>query len=324
MAEQRLEYMDLCKIMAIYMVTFAHCAQQLSGETFPNLLISKDSFISINMAIFMIISGFFINMDKMRTVRTKDYVVSKAKRLLFPMIGWYAVMCFVLFLEPSFTYCWTIYWYLGSLFVCSSLIKLLTHVTSNTKAVCLMSVLLLMLAPTIIFERCCYMIPFLWVGYGLRYVMDSITKTVVAILFVAYAVMYYFWNVGYSVYVVPFHFWDADSQMFVALLFRFTIGVVGGVCFIGLLKHLTVCRTFGWLRQFAKYGRYTLAFYTISFVLNAMLVRVMWHTNWYVSEPGWLDLLSFIVTTLMMVLIYYMQKLLEKNRLTRLIFLGEK
>jgi hypothetical protein len=30
------------------------------------------------------------------------------------------------------------------------------------------------------------------------------------------------------------------------------------------------------------------------------------------------------VTTLMMVLIYYMQKLLEKNRLTRLIFLGEK
>lgn len=42
--------MDLCKIMAIYMVTFAHCAQQLSGETFPNLLISKDSFISINMA----------------------------------------------------------------------------------------------------------------------------------------------------------------------------------------------------------------------------------------------------------------------------------
>ena len=111
--------MDLCKIVAIYMVTFAHCAQQLSGETFPNLLISKDSFISINMAIFMIISGFFINMDKMRTVRTKDYVMSKAKRLLFPMIGWYAVMCFMLFLDPSFTYCWTIYWYLGSLFVAS-------------------------------------------------------------------------------------------------------------------------------------------------------------------------------------------------------------
>ena len=55
-----------------------------------------------------------------------------------------------------------------------------------------------------------------------------------------------------------------------------------------------------------------------------MLVRVMWHTNWYVSEPGWLDLLSFIVTTLMMVLMYFMQKLLERNRLTRLIFLGEE
>jgi hypothetical protein len=30
------------------------------------------------------------------------------------------------------------------------------------------------------------------------------------------------------------------------------------------------------------------------------------------------------VTTLMMVLMYFMQKLLERNRLTRLIFLGEE
>ena len=323
--KKRLEYMDLCKVVAIYLVTFAHCAQQLCGEKFPNLLVTNDSFISINMAIFMIASGFFLNIDKMKATATKDYIWSKVQRLLFPMIGWYLVMCIVLFSVPKFSICWSIYWYLGSLFVCLTLIKLLTNIFSNILLVCIMSIIILTLIPMISFERSCYMIPFLWVGYGLRFVIDRVTLPVIIVLLCIYCIMYHFWDIRYSIYVSPFHLWDADVHSVFAMAFRFAIGVVGSIGFIGLMKLLIDCKGFGWMKGVAvKYGRYTLAFYTMSFVLNAILVRFLWHTNWFISLPGILDIVSLLVTTLMMVLMYFVQKLLEKNCITRLIFLGAK
>ena len=88
------------------------------------------------------------------------------------------------------------------------------------------------------FERSCYMIPFLWTGYGLRFFIAKVNKLAVAGLLLSYGVMYYFWDIRYSVYVTPFHIWDADMKTFLVMLFRFTIGVVGGIGFIGLLRFL--------------------------------------------------------------------------------------
>lgn len=329
---KRLEYLDVSKVIAIFLVTFAHCAQVVCGEKFPNLLVSKDSFISINMAIFMIASGFVMNIDKMKATPTKDYILQKALRLLVPMTVWYAVMCLVTFSKPSFPTYWSLYWYLGAMFVCLSLVKVLTNFISSTVLVCILSILILSLLPMISFERSCYMIPFLWVGYGLRLVIDKIGKTAIILLVLAYAVLYCFWDISYSIYVTPFHIWNVDAHSILALVFRFAIGTVGGVAVICLLRLLlehkqwvklpSFAESFVWLKRLSKFGPYTLGFYTMSFVLNAMLVRVLWHTNWFVSTPGLLDLASFVVTTLMMVLMYYIQKLLEKNKVTRILFLG--
>ena len=323
--KQRIIYIDLCKVFAIFLVTFAHCSQQISGEKFPDLLLSKDSFIAINMAIFMICSGFFMNVEKIKATSTKDYLLAKAQRLLLPMVGWYIVMCAVLFTTPRFTICWSIYWYLGSMFICLTLIKLLLNVLSNVPVVCFLSILVLTLMPMISFERSCYMIPFLWIGYGLRFFIEKVNKFAVAGLLFSYGVMYYFWDISYSVYVTPFHIWDADMEKFFAMLFRFIIGVVGGIGFIGLLRFLIDTKGFGWMKVIAlKLGRYTLAFYTMSFVLNAILVKALCRVNWFVTTPGWLDFISLVVTTLMILLMYFVQKQLEKNDFTRLIFLGEK
>ncbi len=323
--KQRIVYIDLCKVFAIYLVTFAHCSQQISGEQFPNLLLSKDSFISINMAIFMICSGFVMNVEKIKAASTKGYLLAKAQRLLLPMVGWYLVMCAVLFTAPRFTICWSIYWYLGSMFICLTLIKLLLNVISNVPVVCFLSILILTLMPMISFERSCYMIPFLWTGYGLRYFIEKVNKFAVAGLLFSYGVMYYFWDISYSVYVTPFHILDADMETFFAMLFRFIIGIVGGIGFIGLLRFLIDTKGFGWMKVIAlKQGRYTLAFYTMSFVLNAILVKALCRVNWFVTTPGWLDFISLVVTTLMILLMYFVQKQLEKNDFTRLIFLGEK
>lgn len=321
-AKKRLDYLDVSKVLAIYLVTFAHCAQVLCGEKFPTLLVSKDSFISVNMAIFMIASGFVMNLDKMKATPLKDYILQKAFRLLLPMTTWYAVMCVVTRSVPNAPTYWSLYWYLGAMFVCLSLIKLLTTVTSSTFLVCVLSVLILTLMPMISFERSCYMMPFLWVGYGLRHIIDRINIFPIVFLLIIYAVLYYFWDINYSIYVSPFHIWNADAHAILALLFRFAIGTIGGVGIICLLRMLISHRAFAWLKSVAKYGPYTLGVYTMSFVLNAILVRVLWHTNWFISKPGWLDLASLVVTTLMMILMYWIQKMLEKNKISGALFLG--
>ncbi len=204
----------------------AHCAQQLSGSKFPDLMLTKDSFISVNMAVFMLASGFVMNIDKMRKTSTKDFLISKALRLLLPMSSWYLVMCIVSSHLPHFAIYWSIYWYLGAMFVCLSTIKIITNNISKNIIVCLISILLLSCIPMISFERSCYMIPFLWTGYLLCSNIRRIGRGSAIVLLLGYVVLYYFWDICYSVYMSPFHIWNADWHSVFALVFRFLVGVV--------------------------------------------------------------------------------------------------
>ena len=320
---RRFEYIDFCKVFAMFLVTFSHCAQQLSGCKFPDLVVSKDSFISINMAIFMISSGFVINLERMRAASIKEYLMSKFYRLIIPMTSWYIIMCLVSSQQPSWTIYWSTYWYLGAMFVCLSTIKILTCFLSNNLVLALVSVLLLSCVPLISFERSCYMIPFLWVGYLLRSYIGCIGKTFTLILLIGYIVMYYCWDVRYSIYISPFHIWNMNLHSVFSLFFRFLIGVVGTIVVISVSRLLINRDGFRWMRYIAKYGPYTLVFYTMSFVLNAVLARFLWHINLYIITPGLLDAVAVIVTTFMMIGMYYFQILTKKNRWFRLFLLGE-
>lgn len=322
--KRRLDYLDFCKVLAIFLVTMAHCAQQLSGNKFPNLILSKDSFISVNMAIFMISSGFVMNIDKMRKTKTLAFLKSKAIRLLLPMTSWYLIMCIITVQSPRFSIYWSIYWYLGALFVCLSLIKLLSNYISNIWLVCIMSILVLTSIPMISFERSCYMIPFLWFGYLLRLYVGRINIYTSFLFFLVYFILYYFWDIRYSIYMSPFHLWNIDIHSVYALIFRFIIGVVGGTFVISISRILIVSYGLKWISYIAKFGPYTLVFYTMSFVLNAILSKVLWHTNFYITIPGLLDITAFIVTLFMLIIMFCFQLLAQKNKWTRLILLGEK
>ena len=321
---QRLEYLDFCKVLAIFLVTFAHCAQQISGNKFPDLLLSKDSFISINMAVFMVASGFVMNIEKMKTTSTAEYLKDKAIRLLIPMTAWYMVMCIVSWQVPRFTTYWSVYWYLGALFVCLSTIKVLTNYVPNVLVVALLSIIFLSCIPLISFERSCYMIPFLWIGYVLRRIIDRIAISMVIILSCLYVILYNYWDIDYSIYESPFHIWNISSYSVFALLFRLLIGVVGSVAIIVGAKILISYDAIKWMKWTAKYGPYTLVFYTMSFVMNASLARLLWHINVYINTPGILDTIAIVVTAVMIVMMYYSQLLIRKNRWLRLLFMGEK
>lgn len=321
--KKRMEYLDFCKVLAIFLVTVAHCAQRISGNHFPELLLSKDSFISINMPIFMIASGLVMNVDKMRKTNTKNYLLSKFIRLILPMSSWYMIMCLVSFQPPQLDLYWSVYWYLGALFVCLSTVKLLSNYISNNYYVCVMSIILLTFIPLVLLERSCFMIPFLWVGYLLRDNMGRIGKLWIIIMLITFFAMYYYWDVSYSIYLSPFHIWNVSYNSVFAYFFRLLIGVVGGVLIISLSNILIEKKYFGWMRYLAKFGPYTLVFYTMSFVLNALLARVLWHINFYITTPGVLDVLSFVITALMMIVMYYFQIIAKKNKWSRLVLLGE-
>ena len=320
----RLEYIDFCKVFAIFLVTFAHCAQQLCGEKFPVLLVSKDSFISVNMAVFMIASGMVMNVDKMRCVPVAGYLWSKTLRLLLPMAVWYLVMCVVTLSPPRLPVFWSLYWYLGALFVCLSLVRLLAGVFRSNVAVAILSIAILTAIPMISFERSCYMMPFLWLGYCLRSFVGKVRGVLLVALLLAYLVLYCFWDIEYSIYVTPFHIWNVDVHSLFSLFFRFAIGATGGVAVIALARWLISERRVSWMRRLSEYGRYTLVFYTMSFVLNAILARILWHTGCYVTTPGLLDAATLLVTSAMMILMYFVQKLLRHYGVLRLLFLGEK
>ena len=318
---KRLEYLDFCKLFAMFMVTMAHCAQRLSGEVFPSLLVSKDSFISINMAIFMTASGIVMNIDKMKTSGTKDFILSKAVRLLLPMTSWYLVICLIT-RNLALALYWDYYWYLSALFVCLVTFKLISNYATNTYVVFILSLLVLSLAPLQFLERSCYMIPFLWLGFFLRRIIHRIDWKLILVLTLLYAVLYKYWDVEYSIYKTPFHSWEVSSHMIIASVFRFAIGAVGSVAFIACSRLLIRYKYFGWMKLLASYGGYTLGFYTMSFVFNEILKRLMWHLDTYIVAPGVLDILAFVVSGLMMVIMHYIQKVLKQNRLMALFLLG--
>ncbi len=315
---QRKDYIDICKVVAMFMVTWAHCAQQISGMMFPKLLVSKDAFISVNMAIFMIASGLVMNLPKMRSTPFWEFFYSKVLRLLVPMTIWYFLLMMALY--PKRLDYWETYWYLSAMFICLITIRLLAQVITSTFVICLLSIIVLLIMPFLEFERSCYMMPFLWVGYALRFLINRIDNKVLLLLVALYGILYYYWDVRYSIYNCPFRICDVSQNSILFMIYRFVIGSVGSIAVISLIRIMVESDRFKWIKILAKYGQYTLVFYTMSFVLNAMLARLMWHIGVYITIPGLLDFVSCIISLFMMVLMYNFQKIVEnKNVICQLL-----
>lgn len=309
---RRLAYIDISKVLAMFLVTWAHCAQQLCGSLFPELLISKDAFISFNMAVFMIASGYVMNIPKMRETSLVLFVYQKVVRLLIPMSTWFFIWSIVVY--PKHLDYWLAYWYLSSMFVCLVTIKFLTAVFSSDMMIALSSMIILSLMPFHSFERICYMVPFLWVGYVLRHIIAHINIKITFLLSILYCFMYYFWDVQFSVYISPLHIWETNVNELLSAVFRLGIGTIGGVSVISWIRIVMKHYQGGWMNHIASYGQYTLVFYTMSFVLNSLLSRILWHFGISCTTPGILDFVSLTISFVMMILMYSFQKIMEHNR----------
>jgi fucose 4-O-acetylase-like acetyltransferase len=71
MKRERLSYPDICKFLAVFIVTWSHCAQRVSGMIWTNFWGGLQFDIAFTMPLFMLMSGWFINPDKMRKVKLR-------------------------------------------------------------------------------------------------------------------------------------------------------------------------------------------------------------------------------------------------------------
>lgn len=163
MATQRLRYPDICKCFAIFLVTCSHSAQYLSGQTWTNFFGGTSFDLAFTMPLFFLISGWFIDIDKIRQTSVIKYVSGKAKRLIVPALTW-----FVLFVLASGTRpCRTglsHYWYLTALFASLCVVCLCSKLFKNNTVCIVASTLFVLSCPYMDHYHINFMFLYLWGG----------------------------------------------------------------------------------------------------------------------------------------------------------------
>lgn len=319
MNSKRLSYPDICKFIAIFLVTWSHCAQCISGETWTNFLGGGTLDIAINMPLFMLMSGWFINPDKIRESKVMDFIGAKFKRLMIPSITWYLVSSLFLLQLPGFGIL-TFYWYLNALFVCLCVIMLSTKVFKNNIVCCTTSIFVVLLSPYSDISNINFMMPFLWAGYGLRKILR--TKFAIPIVIgctLLGSVMCLYWNPAYTVYVCPFISLNLNYDMIMVYIYRFSIGfTISSVIIFLIMK--TENSIIG---KLAPLGSYSLVIYTSSLALlgpiSICLSIIDFNTNAY----GLIDVLSLCLCLIIIFATIKFCDFCRKNRMLSFFFLGE-
>lgn len=314
--KQRLIYPDICKFLAIFLVTCSHCAQYISGETWTNFFFGTHLDIAFNMPLFMLISGWFINLDKMREQKPLDFIWSKFKRLMVPAFVWWGVLFLVTKPQSSPL---SFYWYLTALFVCMCMIYVFAKLIKNNTACMVLSTLFVLVCPKTDYVHINFMLPYLWGGVIINKLCSSKYDKLLFWVSLALGVsLSFFWRTDYSIYKSPFLIMQVNLKMIVIYIYRFVIGLSLSTVIIYLLKRFE-----NHLSSLAKYGQCSLAVYTGSFVINAVVAIVLARIGYHTNQMFLVDALSVLLSIVIYVVIVIIGNLCRKNKITKLLFLGE-
>lgn len=319
----RLLYPDICKFIAIFAVTMGHCSQAISGEQYSNVLGGSGLLIAFHMPLFMLLSGWFLNFDKIRNTHFGPFIIEKAKRLLLPSITWCLIYHLLSFHIPSLSTLLFFYWFLSILFCCHLLLFFLSKIIKNDFIVCLFCVLLSIF---IFHENLCrinFMMPFIVCGYYIRqYIESQKYSNFILVLSVILSCFFaFFWDVKYSVYEQPFIITSVNSEMCFAYIYRLLIGLSISVAIVCLVSKISQQYTI--TKLFARLGNMTLVLYTFSFVLNALFSKIFIYFDCRVNSYFIIDVLSVVLTLIICAFTYILVSVCRKNKYMKLIICGE-
>ena len=127
---KRITYIDIAKILAMFLVVYTHTAQNIAQDNYMNE-ICFTSIQSLHMPLFMIMSGYFLNLDKLKKNIISDYLKKKFLHLVLPTFFWYTLLVLV-FKEPhDLRTIANSYWFLKSLFISLAFIIVSVKVTNS-------------------------------------------------------------------------------------------------------------------------------------------------------------------------------------------------
>ena len=111
---------------------------------------------------------------------------------------------------------------------------------------------------------------------------------------------------------------QVNFKMIAIYIYRFFTGLTMSSVIIYLLK-----RSEGHLSVLARYGQYSLAVYTASFVINAIVAMALNHLGYHTNQMFIIDALSVLLCMIIYVITIIVGNLCRKNKITQLLFLGE-
>lgn len=317
---KRIAYIDFIKILAMFIVTVGHCAQALSCQAFPEKIIPNDLFVTIHMPLFMIASGFVLNFDKIRATPFIDYVSNKFTRLIVPMISWLVIYSILTIRIPTFNGIFLTYWYLPALFFSLITIRAFLSFIKNNTLLIIITLLFTLATPASKTAHTNFMFPFLIYGYLLKQFINKMAFIYSIPFAVAFIVMYtLYWRIEHTVYLSPLDTLNVNQDMIYSFLLRFTIGVSGSMFIFLLAKKFDHTPL---IQRVSKYGQYTLAFYTMTTVINGFTRRFFSFVDFNISNPLLLDISAIIFALIQMYIIYKFAKLIEKTQFLQKLLLG--
>lgn len=272
--------------------------------------------MAVHMPLFFIISGYFIDLNKIRSCEIFPFVKDKFIHLIVPALSWTAIYCLITLKTKGPLTFLTFYWYLFSLFVSFIVIMALSKVCKNNKLVILLSTLVVLFLPYSDIANLNFMFPFLWVGYLLR--TKPINRPFLMFIssVIITACLLPIWGWDYTVYLSRFNSIHLSADMVVKYTVRFVLGVSFSYIFIWFSKRFEKSRTVSIL---SRYGQYTLLTYLASIVLFGALRK---YVPISMEQPVLLELLSLLLCIVTYLLCVILQKELSKNRTTRMLLLG--
>lgn len=321
----RLVYPDLVKFLAIFLVTWAHSAQAVSGLTWTNFLGGRQIDIALNMPLFMLMSGWFLDPDKLRSVRVADYIRTKFMRLMVPVMVWGVLRALVTFQLPGF-FIFESYWYLTALFISLIVIMPACKLIKDNMTCALVSTVVVLACPLSQFSNVSFMFPFLWAGYGLRRAFQSqapgswrIRLLVVASLMVGVGLCRW-WSPGMTVYRCPLRPLDITPRMAEVYVYRFAIGFCLSVPVIALARRFQHPAL---SRRLASLGQYSLVIYMSSMLQTDVFAWLLSRTGLTTNSPLPLDLFSLLMCIFIVANTIALARLCRRSPLASRLLVGQ-
>ncbi len=304
-------------------VCYDHTIQSIA----PEEALKKQFFvgsISFHMPLFMLLSGYFINLEKIRTNKISFFCFLKFKHLMIPAFSWYLIQCCLFREIPGVKASLESYWFLSCLFFSFCILAFITKVTTNNLMVFIAACIITYFTPYCYFVKINFLMPFLAMGYWLNKQSKYLNWKFILPILLIYIILYQHWTFEDSVYISPIRFHNFSSIIPISYIaiFRFVIAVTGSLSIIyGCILLTKYFKDNIIIKKLIHYGKYTLCIYTIHFVFIKFLKSIFDKHLWSNEYP--LVLFSILISALIVILTLSIASLLRYNYYTRKILLGE-